>query len=56
MNEYYKKVLVTRYSFVTTICDPRYKLNLFAYMYDSEGGTNATAYKRVKAHFETVYS
>lgn len=53
--EYYKKSLETRHSFVATICDPRYKLNLLEYIYDANGGTNSTAYKKAKSHFEHVW-
>lgn len=53
---YYKKSLQTRHHFVATICDPRYKLNLLEYIYDAEGGTTSTPYKKAKAHFEHTYS
>jgi hypothetical protein len=46
----------TRHSFVATICDPRYKLRLFSYLYTADGGVNSTAYKKAKAHFQHVFS
>jgi hypothetical protein len=49
--EYYKKSIETRHSFVATICDPRYKLRLFSYLYAADGGSNSRQYKKAKAHF-----
>ncbi|KAF8851610.1 hypothetical protein BDZ45DRAFT_766151 [Acephala macrosclerotiorum] len=56
LEEYYKKSLATRHSFVALICDFRYKFNYVSYMYDNEGRVNATQYKKAKAHFEHVYN
>jgi hypothetical protein len=54
--DYYKKSMETRHSFVATICDPRYKLRLFAFLFAAEGGVNSSAYKKAKAHFQHVFS
>ena len=56
LSDYYKKALTTRYSFVTIICDPRYKLSVLAFMFNVEGGADSPLYKKGKAHFEHVYS
>ena len=56
LSKYYKKALTTRYSFVIIIYDPRYKLSVLAFMFNTEGGAESAAYKKGKAHFEHVYS
>jgi transposase len=56
LSDYYKKALTTRYSFVAIICDPRYKLSVLAFMFNTEGGDDSPLYKKGKAHFEHVYS
>jgi zinc finger BED domain-containing protein 1 (E3 SUMO-protein ligase ZBED1) len=56
LTDYYKKSMETRHSFVATICDPRYKLRLFGYLYATEGGVNSGPYKKAKAHFQHVFS
>jgi hypothetical protein len=53
LNEYYKKSLATRHSWVATICDPRYKLALFGFMFEADGGQDSVQYKKGKAHFHT---
>lgn len=54
--KYYKKSMQTRHSFVATILDPRYKLEVFRYLYEAEGGEQSTAYKKAKAHFNNAFS
>ncbi len=54
--KYYKSSMQTRHSFVATILDPRYKLELFAFLYEAEGGQQATAYKKAKGHFKHAFS
>ena len=56
LTEYFKKSMNTRHSFVSTICDPRYKLAVLAFLFDAEGGANSPNYKKGKAHFQHVYS
>ena len=56
LSEYYKKVLITRYSFVIIIYDPWYKLSVLVFIFNTKGGAESVAYKKGKAHFEHVYS
>ena len=52
----YGKSCATRNAFVATICDPRYKLNLYEYMFQAEGGAQAPLYIKGKSHFLHVYN
>jgi hypothetical protein len=56
LKEYYDKSMATYHSSVATICDPRYKLQYFEFLYEAQGGANATAVKKAKSHFEHVFS
>ena len=44
----YKKSMDMRHSFVSTICDSRYKLAVLANLFDAEDGTNSTNIRRKK--------
>ena len=48
--------MATRYSFVATICDPRYKLIGLVYLFKADRGVNSVYYKKAKVYFEHVYS
>ena len=56
LTEYFKKSMNTRHSSFSTICDPRYKLAVLAFLFDAEGGANSPNYKNGKSHFQHVYS
>ena len=56
LNKYFKELLVIRYSFVTIIIDPWYKLTVFEYLFATEEGLSIPMYKKEKAYFESVYS
>jgi hypothetical protein len=56
LNDYFKKSMATRYLFIATIIDPRYKLAVFEHLFAAEGGVRSSLYKKGKAHFETIYS
>jgi hypothetical protein len=56
MTDYYNRAMDTRHSSVAVICDPRYKLTLLEYLYQSDGGAQAPMYKKAKAHFQHVYN
>jgi hypothetical protein len=49
--EYYRKAITTRHSFVTILCDPRYKLSALEYLFDAQGGKESSGYIKAKAHF-----
>jgi hypothetical protein len=44
------------HSSVATICNPRYKLQYFEFLYKVQGGANAIAVKKAKSYFEHVFS
>lgn len=54
--DYYQKSMSTRHSFVATICDPRYKLEYYEFLFEGQGGANSPQAKKAKAHFEHVFS
>jgi hypothetical protein len=56
LKDYYEKSIATYHSSVTTICDSRYKLQYFEFLYEAQGGANAIAVKKAKSHFEHVFS
>jgi hypothetical protein len=56
LKDYHEKLIATYYSSVTTIYNPRYKLQYFEFLYESQGGANAIAVKKAKSHFEHVFS
>jgi hypothetical protein len=56
LTDYFKKSMSTRHSFVATICDPRYRLEYYEYLFEAQGGANSTEYKQGKEHFEHVFN
>jgi hypothetical protein len=56
MVDYYKKAMDTRHSTVAVTLDPRYKLDLLAYLHQATGGVNSPAYKKAKSHAQHVFS
>jgi len=54
--DYFKKSMATRHSFISLICDPRYKMEVLEYLFDAEGGVRSSSYKKGKLHFQHVYS
>jgi hypothetical protein len=48
--------MATRHSFISLICDPRYKIEVLEYLFDTEGGVRSSSYKKGKLHFQHVYS
>jgi hypothetical protein len=56
LKEYYDKSMATYHSSITTICNPQYKLQYFEFLYEVQGGANATAVKKAKSYFEHVFS
>jgi hypothetical protein len=56
MSDYFKKTMATRHSFVATICDPRFKFSVLAWLFEADEGEDSIQYKKGKAHFEHVYS
>ena len=48
--------MATRHSFISLICDPRYKMEVLEYLFDAEGGVRSSSYKKGKLHFQHVYS
>lgn len=51
MTDYYKAAIGTHHSIVVIICDPRYKLEALAYLFEAKGGVESSAYKVAKDHF-----
>jgi hypothetical protein len=56
MADYYKKAMDTRHSTVAVTLDPRYKLDLLAYLHQATGGVNSPTYKKAKSHMQHVFS
>jgi hypothetical protein len=54
--DYFKKSITIRYSFITLICDLRYKIEVLEFLFDAESRANSALYKKEKAHFQYVYS
>ena len=48
--------MATRYSFISLICDPRYKIEVLEYLFDTKGGVRSSSYKKGKLYFQYVYS
>jgi hypothetical protein len=56
MEDYYKEAISSRHSFIAIIYDPRYKLKALEFLFNASGGIKSTGYKRVKGHFQYIYS
>ena len=48
--------MATRHSFISLICDPRYKIEVLEYLFNTEGGVRSSLYKKGKLYFQHVYS
>lgn len=56
LEEYYKTVIGSRYAFIASITDPRYKLKVFGHLMAAEGGVSSAMYKRGEQHFLSQYN
>jgi hypothetical protein len=46
----------TRHSTIAVTLDPRYKLDLLAYLHQATRGVNSPIYKKAKSHTQHVFS
>ena len=56
MEKYFKKTLIPRAPSVATVLNPRYKLFYFNKLLENEGGSQSIEYKRIEAHFKTIFN
>jgi hypothetical protein len=49
--DYYNKAIMTRYSFVAILYDPRYKLAALEFLFNAQGEVTSPGYIKAKAHF-----
>jgi hypothetical protein len=56
MDEYFKKTMKGQHSYLATMCDPRYKLQIFSWLYENDGGKNHPHVELGRRHFRQVYT